>query len=127
VSHFVEFKPACIGDLFSAEALEVHLISEEDVALRMRLNGSTYNLHIFSNEVEGREMFGLSLGRDFSIEKSPILFEGLIESVEIGFFIDDTNWDFLSLKLAGSNGDRLKVVRYDDSFPEPTLRLSPEG
>lgn len=126
MSHFVEFKPARIGDLFSAEAVEVHLISDEDVALRTRLNGLTYNLHIFSNEFEGRDMFGLNLGRDCLVENSSILFEGLIDSIEIGFFVDNTNWDFLSLKLVGSNGDRLKVIRCDGSFPEPTMRLSPE-
>lgn len=119
MSDIVMFEPLSLADVFCLRDVKVYEY-DSDLILTVGYDGSERLVHLYENEIDGRVMYAISKGQIAPVDREP-LFIGNPESIEIYFAGVDKEWDFKSLSLKGRDSSLLKIVRNDESFPEPTF------
>ena len=115
----VDYHPLSLVDLFRLGNISVYEY-DDDVLLAASDGSDKRLVHLYENEIGGRTMYALNIGGVIYIAQKPF-FVGVPSAVEVSSVEGNTAWDFLSMTLTDSDGFLLKLLRNDDSFPEPTL------
>lgn len=108
-----------LTDLFGIGEIRVYHYGNDVVLTAVECDVERL-IHLYENEVDDRVMYGINRGRVIQLKESPS-FSGQPASIEISYFKGDTDWDFQSLVLTGSEGMLLRICRNNASFPEPTF------
>lgn len=123
MSDLVEYEIIGLSELFGVAKLEVYQSIDGISAIFEKLNSEIYNIHLISNYVDSKELYSLSRRRWSEIPAElNLLIAGRIRSLEIGYFFDADNWDFVRMKISDDMGNIIDVYREFGGFPEPVLR-----
>jgi hypothetical protein len=119
VSDPVSYHPMSLTEMFRMQNINAYDY-DGDIILTTNDGESIRLIHLFENEIEGRTIYGLNLGRVVPPADRPI-FEGTLATIEISYAYDETTWGFESLLLRDADGASMRIKRNDASFPEPTF------